>query len=192
MITTNRRRQFGEVDDRIKIIHPQWWHIKFKTTSADTVISANDWHFGVSVKEVVAAPDGGTVKGGGTLSVDSAGEYEIFATISTSANTAMHHGYNMIEYIRLPKPYSSNSYLRPFYGYGGGGKQELMTHVYLINDTPPTGPSNSALQAVMVPKLTIYIPKGSLQNYLNNANTNWKTLYNAGRLIEVKYKIIED
>lgn len=194
MIATNRRRQFGGGDDRIKIIHPTWWHVKFHRTNAnDPIIFKPNSDFSFSLKEVVSAPDGATVKQSGrTIVADKIGDYDIYFTVSVWSNTTFSHQFNSIDLFRLPIPYSSNGYLRPLNGYIGGGVQNLITQVYLLSAYPPSGPSNSALGPVMAPYINVHIPSGSLDNYINSSNTNWRALYNAGRLIEVNYKIIED
>ena len=199
MITTNRRRQFGEVDDKIKIIHPQWWHIKCVADSANlNVVSINSWG-SMSVKEVVSAPEGGTitvssVSIGPCFKVSKPGTYEFYATISHTGNTSVYYMFDCVYYVRLPKPYSSNYVLRPLFNLGpGGGTQHNRFDVYSINPNPPAGPNNDALGALANNNhVYIYVPKGSIENYINNADTKWRTMYDAGRLIEVDYKIIED
>ena len=196
-----RRRNLMEIlkEPVMDIIHPQWWHIKCYANADDKiVISVNSWG-SLSVKETVRAPEGGSIVVGSTNSgpcfkASKQGTYEFYATISYSKNMSVFYNYDCVYFVRLPKPYSNNSTLRPLYSYGpGGGTQHSSFKAYCINDYPPTGPNNTALGALTnFAGLIIYIPKGTTQNYISNSNTRWSTLYNAGRLIELNYNIIED
>lgn len=196
MITANRRRQFGNsVDDRIKIIHPQWWHIKFHAaTNNATVLNLNN-NVTFSVQEVVDAPSDGTVSVSGyNIVASKAGDYDIYFTMSVSGNCSVNYGWNCPYYTRLPSPYFNNDKFRALYSFGpGGGTQTVELSIYLINSYPPYGPSNTALGALADnPKCHFYIQKGYLENYITSKNTKWQSLYNAGRLTEVNYNIIED
>lgn len=184
----------------IDIIHPQWWHIKCYVNTANlNIISINSWG-SMSVKEVVSAPEGGTITVGSVSTgpcfrASSIGRYEFYATISHSGNTSVYYMFDCVYYVRLPKPYSSNGVLRPLYSFGpGGGTQHNKFEAYCINDNPPSGPNNTALgnQIANYKNSYIYVPKGRISSYVNSPNTNWATMNNAGRLIEVNYNIIED
>ena len=189
----------GLKEPAIDIIHPQWWHIKcYVNTENKTIMSVSAWG-SMSIKEIISTPEEGTITVGSTnqgpcFKASKVGTYEFYATISHTGNMSVYYNYDCVYYVRLPKPYSSNSTLRPLYNYGpGGGTQHNKFEAYCINDNPPTGPNNTALgNLTNFTRLVIYIPKGTTQNYISNSNTRWNSLYTAGRLIEVNYNIIED
>ena len=111
--------------------------------------------------------------------------------MSAVSDTSMYYSGNAAYYCRLPRPYASDDYLRPLSGFTGRRLAQL--GIYLINDIPPVGPGNTALGGLSSNSLvSVYVPKGSIANYINNSNTGWREMYDAGRLIEVKYNIIED
>lgn len=198
----SRRRQFVNKDGGITILHPTLWHMKFKTKTDNQVIIGLNNNASLTVEEVVSAPDGyeftytpssGSVYG--TLVASTPGDYEIYLSISATSNCGIYYACNVVYYNRLPLPYASNSKIRPLYGFQTKtGTQSTQMDNYCLGENPPQGPSNTALGTNFANSqyIYIYVPKGCINNYITNSNSGWSSMYNAGRLIEVDYKIIND
>lgn len=198
---------FNERIDRV-IRNLNWWYIKF-TVNSQTSLSLFNANIAISIKEVVSKPTGSSVttystSSGGYISVDAPGTYELYYTIDGSTKCS---GYfpEQVTIVRFPYPY----YVNPENGLAHDGfirylhsvSATSQTSIFIPSSVPPIGRSDKAPETVLPASiaakknLTIYIPNGSLQNYISaSSNSNyaaWLSMYNDGRLKEVHYAIYE-
>lgn len=190
------------------VYNPQWWYIKLIAKIGKSKLFA-DLKTSLTIREVISSPEGSNITAykDGTdtgFYTDTAGTYELYYTFDS---TGSYMGYlpSGVSVVRFP--YSR--YVNPDYdnrehdnyAYLWDVTADIPISVFIPSAIPPKGrygisggyPSPLVLTQLSASRknLTVYVPTGSINNYISKALTSnyaeWLTLYNDGRLKECTF-----
>ena len=192
MITTNRRRQFGEVDGCVKVFNPNLYYATFSIQDTSQTVMVAYTNKTPTLKSIDFAPEGATVTAvSGGFKVSAPGSYGIYYS-KASGGGYYNKFLSCVLDIRFPKNASEANQV--FNWGGGGGNPATATYINIyfltvssavasVNDNVSTNDYRN--------KFNIYVPKGTINDCITQS-TRLATVYAEGRLHEWEFKIVED